>query len=141
MKNRLIELLQDIDRYPEKTCPKYGTGEECGDCQYKLETEKGCDLYARKADYMIAKGLIYPPCKVGQTLYFLYDRTYANRPDFTPRIYETNDWYFDIDEKGISILPRSIHGYKGKHHYYLGETVFLTKEEAEQALRKEDEGK
>lgn len=41
MKNRLIELLQDIDHHPEKTCPKYGTGEECGDCQYKLETEKG----------------------------------------------------------------------------------------------------
>lgn len=83
--------------------------------------------------------IIVPPCKVGETLYFLYDGTYANRPDLTPHIYKTNDWYFDIDKKGISILPRSIHSYKGKHHYYFGETVFLTKEEAENAL-KEREG-
>lgn len=90
-----------------------------------------CDI----ADYLLANGVIVPPCKVGQALYFLYDRTFANRPDLTPRIYETNDWYFDVDKKGISILPRSIHGYKGKHHYYLGKTVFLTREEAEQALK------
>lgn len=93
------------------------------------------------ADYLLASGeVIVPPCKVGQTLYFLYDGTFANRPDFTPYIYETNDWYFDIDKKGISILPRSIRSYKGKHHYYLGKTVFLTREEAEAKL-KESESK
>lgn len=86
-------------------------------------------------DYLIANGVIVPPCKVGGTLYFLYDNTFANRPNLTPHIYETNDWYFDIDEKGTSILPRSVHSYKGKHHYYLGETVFLTKEEAEEKLK------
>ena len=69
MRDRLIELLQDIEHQPEKTCPKQGTGEECGDCQYKLETEKWCDLYARKADYLIAKGVIVPPCKVGDIVY------------------------------------------------------------------------
>ena len=87
------------------------------------------------ADYLLANGVIVPPCKVGQTLYFLYDNTFANRPNSTPYIYETNDWYFDIDQKGISILPRSIHSYKGKHHYYLNETVFLAKEEAEEKLK------
>lgn len=87
-----------------------------------------------EADALLDYGVLVPPCKVGETLYFLYDRTYANRPDLTPRIYETNQWYFDVDEKGISILPRSIHGYKGKHHYYLGKTVFLTREEAEKKL-------
>ena len=71
---------------------------------------------------------------MGETLFFLYDNTFANRPNFKPCIYKTNDWYFDIDQKGISILPRSIHSYKGKHHYYLDETVFLTKEEAEDAI-------
>ena len=93
------------------------------------------------ADYLLENGVIVPPCKVGATLYFLYDRRYADKPDLTTQIYETNEWYFDIDEKGISIKPRFVHGYKGKYHYYLGKTVFLTKEEAEQALRKEDEGK
>lgn len=86
------------------------------------------------ADQLLLRGVVVPPCKVGKTLYFLYDNTFANRPNSKPHIYETKDWYFDIDEKGTSILPRSIHSYKGKHHYYLGETVFLTKEEAEKAL-------
>lgn len=74
------------------------------------------------------------PCEVGQTLYFFYDNRYADKPDKKTKIYETKDWYFDIDEKGISILPRSVHGYKGKYHYYLNETVFLSREEAEKAL-------
>ena len=86
------------------------------------------------ADYLLANGVIVPPCKVGDALYFLYDDTFAYRPKITTYIYETNDWYFDIDQKGTSILPRSVRSYKGKHHYYLGETVFLTKEEAEKAL-------
>lgn len=83
------------------------------------------------ADHLLSNGVIVPPCKVGETLYFLYDRTYAISPDLTLRIYKTNDWYFDIDQKGISILPRNIHSYRGKYHYCLGETVFLTREEAE----------
>lgn len=76
-------------------------------------------------------------CKVGTTLYFLYNRPHADKPDLTPKIYETNKWYFDVDEKGISILPRDIHGYNGEYHYYLGKTVFLTSEEAERARGKE----
>ena len=91
--------------------------------------------YTNLADYLLENGVIVPPCKVGDTVYFLYNRIFADRPDLTPRIYKTNDWYFDIDKKGISILPRSIHSYKGKHHYYLGETVFLTRAEAEKALK------
>lgn len=88
------------------------------------------------AIHLLANGVIVPPCKVGETLYFLYDNTFANRPSIMPHIYETKDWYFDIDQKGISILPRSVRSYKGKHHYYLGDTVFLTKEKAEAELRK-----
>ena len=86
------------------------------------------------ADYLLENNAIVLPCKVGDALYFLYDNTFANRPNITPHIYETKDWYFDIDQKGTSILPRSVRSYKGKHHYYLGETVFLTKEEAEKAI-------
>lgn len=95
-----------------------------------------CDLEREIlfADSLLKNGVIVPPCKVGEKLYFLYDNTFANRPNSTPHIYETKDWYFDIDEKGISILPRSIRSYKGKHHYYLGKTVFLAREEAEKAL-------
>ena len=102
----------------------------------KLIELLGDYLYSEQiADYLLANGVIIVPCKVGATLYFLYDRRYADKPDLTTQIYETNEWYFDIDEKGISIKPRFVNGYKGKYHYYLGKTVFLTKEEAEQALK------
>lgn len=103
--------------------------------KYNSKTDKVGNLWDFLTDHLLSNGVIVPPCKVGETLYFLYDRTYANIPDLTPLIYKTNDWYFDIDQKGISILPRNIHSYRGKHHYCLGETVFITREEAEQALR------
>ena len=76
------------------------------------------------------------PCKAGTTLYFLYNNPYADKPDLTPRIYKTTDWYFEVDKTGIVINTRDIHSFNKKYDYYLGETVFLTKQEAEQALAK-----
>lgn len=86
------------------------------------------------ADYLLANGVIVLPCKLGTTLYFLYNSPYADKPDLTPRIYESNKWYFVIGKKGVSINPSLIHGYNGIYHYYLGETVFLTREKAEMAM-------
>ena len=143
MKERLIELLQDIDHYPEKTCPKYGKGEECGDCQYKLDTEKGCDLYARKADYMIAKGLIYPPCKVGDMVYYISGNP-LNLSVQANTIYEAHISRMITTQYGTTLVIQIHNSYGCTEIPDIndwGKTVFLTKEEAEQALRKEDEGK
>lgn len=116
MRDRLIELLRGFST------------PICEGLNAKLPDVEGI------ADYLISESVIVPPCKVGQTLYFIYNSPHANKPNLTPRIYETNEWYFDIDEKGISILPRWVHGYNNAYHYYLGEYVFLTREEAEKAL-------
>ena len=70
------------------------------------------------------------------TLYFLYNSPYADKPDLTPRIYKTTDWYFEVDKTGIVINTSDIHSFNKKYDYYLGETAFLTKQEAEQALAK-----
>lgn len=89
-----------------------------------------------------SENLIELPCKVGTTLYFLYNSPYADEPNLTPRIYKTADWYFEVDKTGIVINTSDIHSFNKKYDYYLGETAFLTKQEAEQALakmRKEDE--
>ena len=91
-------------------------------------------------DYLLANGVIVPPCKVGMTLYFLYNNPYADKPDLTPRIYKTNDWYFEVDKAGIAINTSDIHSFNKVYDYVLGKTVFLTREEAEKAL-KEREGK
>ena len=77
-----------------------------------------------------SENVIELPCKLGTTLYFLYDNPYADKPDLTPRIYESNEWYFDIRNSGVYIKPIYIHGYKGTYHYELGVNVFFTMEEA-----------
>ena len=106
------------------------------------------ESYFGQADYLFAKKLyedgyrkqsenvIELPCKVGTTLYFLYNSPYADKPDLTPRIYKTTDWYFEIDKIGTVINTSDIQSFNKKYDYYLGETAFLTKEEAEQALAK-----
>lgn len=73
------------------------------------------------ADYLLANGVIVLPCKVGDTVYQMDG----------VRIYE------------LTILDISLH--KNKPYYEtesidfddnaIGKTVFLTKEEAEQALK------
>lgn len=83
-----------------------------------------------------SENVIELPCKVGTTLYFLYNSPYADKPDLTPRIYKTTDWYFEIDKTGIVINTSDIHSFNKKYDYYLGETAFLTKQGAEQALAK-----
>lgn len=94
----------------------------------------GQSSYEEFADYLLAEGVIVPPCKVGTTLYFLYNSPYADKPDLTPRIYETYRWYFDVDKTGIVINTSDIHSFNKEYDYHLGKTVFLTREEAEQAL-------
>jgi hypothetical protein len=86
-----------------------------------------------------SENVIELPCKVGTTLYFLYNSPYADKPDLTPRIYKTTDWYFEVDKAGIVINTCDIHSFNRVWDYVLGKTVFLTREEAERAL-KESEG-
>ncbi|MBR4295735.1 MAG: hypothetical protein IKT56_02715 [Clostridia bacterium] len=116
------------------------------------ETPKALPDYIAEAfcnaDYRKqSENTIELPCKVGTTLYFLYNSPYADKPDLTPRILKTDDWYFEIDKIGIVINTSDIHSFNKNYDYYLGETVFLTKKEAEEALAnmkgegKEDEGK
>jgi hypothetical protein len=93
------------------------------------------------ADYLINSGVIVPPCKVGTTLYFLYNSPYADKPDLTPRIYKTTNWYFEVDKTGIVINTSDIHSFNKEYDYHLGKTVFLTQEEAEKALERSENEK
>ena len=97
------------------------------------------DIYSQlfdTVDNMPPINAVELPCKVGTTLYFLYNSPYADKPDLTPRVYKTTDWYFEVDKTGIAINTSDIHSFNKKYDYYLGKTVFLTKQEAEQAIAK-----
>ena len=78
-------------------------------------------LVERIADHLLANGVIVPPCKVGQTVYYLHE--YVNRVyegEVTSFIYVSDTNRFGIHYDG---------GYG-----IFGRYVFLTREEAEKAL-------
>ena len=97
------------------------------------------------ADHLIAHGVIVPPCKVGDTVYYFCETFGAVLPYFVETL---NIWYYDKDKlcyqyeancynneeneliDGIDFEPDDI-----------GKIVFLTKEEAEQKLKELNNGR
>ena len=110
MRERLIELLND-----------WGNKENDG-----VRAES-------MADYLLANGVIVPPCKVGDTVYCIVEGFDVVMEGHIRQL---------IVAEGI-FIDCVIRGYFNQvfHSSKIGKTVFLTREEAEQALRKEDEGK
>ena len=117
----------------------------CGYCYLEYGTlEDSCEeylVYKKMAQSLYNAGyrkqsenVIELPCKVGTTLYFIYNSPYADKPDLTPRIYKTADWYFEVDKTGIVINTSYIHSFNKEYDYHLGKTVFFTQEEAEKTL-------
>ena len=93
-----------------------------------VKYDRGCLPFVMDeiADHLLANGVIVPPCKVGQTVYELR----CNDPF-------SEDISIDIvpsTVKDFAILTtEDIHGMAG-----VGKTVFLTKEEAEKALKERE---
>lgn len=84
------------------------------------------------ADYLLANGVIVPPCKVGDTVWGVI-----------------NSEIFDIEIESVHCFSSNIWKYRGWHgkdrfrkgyefpYEAIGNDVFLTREEAEQALKEE----
>lgn len=131
--DKIIEQEKQIEEIAKYLCKSYSP--YCSMCPDCYAEEEATALY--NAGYQKqSDNVIELPCKVGTTLYFLYNSPYADKPDLTPRIYKTTDWYFEIDKTGIVICTSDIHSFNKKYDYYLGKTAFLTKQEAEKALAK-----
>ncbi len=132
-RDRLIELLKGAENKVAEVLTR------------PLELEEWLGIYA---DYLLANGVIVPPCKVGDTIYKLI-------------IFKDGKGYYvpqNVVGFHLGKFPH-IRGQERKQYiivYHeatntishidikqLGKTVFLTKEEAEQALRqrKEEERK
>ena len=102
MRDRLIELIDDFIHY-----------ENANDLNSDERKE-------RLADYLIEEGVIVPPCKVGNEVWFI-------RKDMVPdddyRMHFHSEWVMGKVRFQLSMIN------------LLGKTVFLTKEEAEKALK------
>lgn len=89
-------------------------------------------FYDQFADYLLANGVIVPPCKVGDTVYILAGHNgHKYEKDICEGFYIGND----------GVVQVRVRNMKGNHGTYgvIGETVFLTSEEAEKALEEMEE--
>ena len=84
--------------------------EDCSNCK-----SNGICFTHRETDYLLENGVIVPPVKVGDTVY---------QRDSAGRIYEITVTKVIYDTNGIAFDESAI-----------GKTVFLTKEQAEKALK------
>ena len=123
-RDRLIELIVNADTHDSY---------ECRLCTKKDVSCIRCDA-EKFADHLLANGVIVSTVKVGQTVY-------------VPSGDEETDW---IDEYKVKYFYCSS---KGINRYYIecgtvgnnfrpkdiGKTVFLTKEDAERALKEREQ--
>lgn len=111
-RERLIELLQNCRIKTRVT----------GDISYK-------SAYEKVADYLLENGVIVPPVKIGQTVYYMGGIYNGIRPIRSGTI------------EGIVITPKGVSELwiKGRNGiYYLRtakENFYLTAEQAEKALK------
>jgi predicted GIY-YIG superfamily endonuclease len=99
----------------------------------KADERGGLVCIDDEVDYLLANGVIVPPCKVGDTVYLI--PTYNGKPYCG--ITQDKVQMIGITSRGVHIKARNHHDHNKM--YMLGKSVFLTKEEAEEKL-KECEG-
>ena len=108
MRDRLIELMQEWGNEHTDSFP-----------------------FESVADYLLANGVVVPPCKVGDYIWFLKNDklTFGQVEDVTISRNGTYAFVFEVDEEDDIIGEWTV------PLCDFGKTVFLTKEEAEQALK------
>ena len=113
MRDRLVELIQNAH-----------------DEQKYLTSDKSIQAIA---DYLIANGVVVPPCKVGDVVYFVIedDETEEGK-------YISKQQINDVSTRGIFVSDSLLEENCGCFEPYsnFGKTVFLTREEADKALGK-----
>ena len=80
------------------------------------------------ADHLIANGVVVPPCKVGQTVWFIRKSGLRNE------LIETTVEKI-ISKKGGIFLKLACNSMYETSCNSIGKTVFLTKDQAEQKLK------
>ena len=121
MRERLIQLISNADEECKhskdcKSCSGYGKGSQC--MNYHI------------ADYLLENGVVVPPCKVGTRVYSIA----------LGKVYEWDICSYTVDLEGISFINLAF--MEGNNLYSntysiedIGKTVFLSREEAERALK------
>jgi hypothetical protein len=130
MRDRLVEMLKTPNKSAilRKVNPQFVTE----------ETSEESII----ADFLIENGVIVPPCKVGDTVYVLEPCScfngYRTFEECHHRRTKATKWVDVVMVKNrhhnrcMKLFERP---YKPEYIFKIGETVFLTKSEAEQKLK------
>ncbi len=117
-RDRFIELLDDLGVIVN--VPDNVDDDGCG-----TYTVEGGEYVA---DYLLANGVIVPPCKVGDTVYTIFEGKIEALKIIHTYIEENTKCiqiHYDAENKFLK-MPFA--------YCHIGKSIFLTKEEAEQAL-------
>ena len=138
MKERLIELLIKGNNQP---CGSGSPWEDnyCEGCEY--ENKKDCRVIIL-ADYLIKNGVIVPPCKVGDKVYYV-SKNPLNLSVLPNIIYDAEVVRIVTTRLGTSLVIQIHNDYGCTEIPDIkdwGQTVFLTREEAEQSLNNVENG-
>lgn len=88
------------------------------------------------SDHLLANGVIVPPCKVGDTVYYIKGG-YYKKPQFceVSRPCKVVEVSFKLQRNGSRVMRGFITDNGTRYNFdSIGKSVFLTKEEAEKAL-------
>ena len=87
------------------------------------------------ADHLLANGVIVPPCKVVDTVYFVHELCDAEGKEYKD-VLEGKVHSLSVDEKRTWLYMSYLCGLNYWHTFDdIGKTVFLTREDAERALK------
>jgi hypothetical protein len=115
-RDRLIELMKKADKIASN----------------KLIMDYD-DAIADNADYLLANGVIVPPCKVGDMVYEIQPiRQRVQSYEITTLKWNGHYWWFTWILKDRKGIYGNVEGFSS---HQFGKTVFLTKEEAEAKLK------
>ena len=131
MRDRLIEVLNNIQTVGTKVTQKK-------DIYYGKYIDEEDFSNEQVAEYLLANGVIVPPCKVGDKVWLIKSLNW-----------QQTEW--EIKEGKISIIQQKAdkswkfrvtenHSVKDYTVEKIGKTVFLTREEAEKALAERSKG-
>lgn len=99
--------------------------------QYEYDGTKA--WYEQCADYLLKNGVIVPPCKVGDTVYFILEDEMVEGGFYVTPAHTVTE----VGSKGFwlsSFVPAEDDMSDFNLWEEIGKTVFLTREEAEKAL-------
>lgn len=123
MRDRLIELIAEgrelCDQIPCEGCTRSCKG--LNDCIAKVQ-----------ADHLLATGVIVPPCKVGDTVYMVTPGGKLHEKKVFAVTTTVGLSLYDEIRTSAIILCEGALIFKDSD---IGKNVFLTREEAEQALK------